>query len=297
MIILNKKIRIFNILNCIFLSLVALFTLIPFLMVLSGSFTDEKELINKGISLIPKVFSANGYKYIFLHGSANILSGYKITIFITLVGGLLSLLTTASLSYVISIRTLRLRNYISFFVYFTMLFNGGVIPWYILCVKYLHLNNTIWALILPMLVNPFYVMIMRTYFKGIPDSLRESAIIDGAAEMRILFSIILPVSVPIIATISLFYMLAYWNDFYNALFLIDKKSLIPLQYYLYRINSSLSFIAAADSSTGKIPGNVILPSEGVRLATTILTIGPIIFVYPFIQRFFIKGITIGAVKG
>ncbi len=295
----QKKISSFDIINYTWFCILSLFTLIPFLIILAGSFTDEKELIVNGISLIPKAFSLEGYRYILFRDSSNIVTGYKVTLFITLAGTLLSLVTTAALSYVISIKSLRLRNHISFFVYFTMLFNGGMVPWYILCVKYLHMKNSIWALILPMLVNPFYVMLMRTYFKGIPESLRESAVIDGAGEFRVLVRIIFPVSAPIIATISLFYMLAYWNDFYNALFFIDKKELVPLQYSLYRIISNLNFLASGSNlaNGANQTQNVILPAESVRMATTIVTIGPIIFVYPFLQRYFVKGIIIGAVKG
>lgn len=293
-----KKVGAFDIINYVFITLVSFLALFPFLMILSGSFTDERELITNGISIIPKVLSLKGYQYILFQDSSGIVTGYKVTIFITVVGTILSILVTAALSYVISMNTLKLTNFMAFFVYFTMLFNGGMIPWYILCVRYLHLKNTIWALILPMLVNPFYVMIMKTYFKGVPPDLRESAIIDGAGELRILLKIILPVSAPIIATIGLFYMLAYWNDFYHALFLIDNNNLVPLQYNLYRITSSLNFISNATGvEGGSVTRNVILPTEGVRLATTIVTIGPIIFIYPFIQKYFMKGITIGAVKG
>jgi putative aldouronate transport system permease protein len=179
-----------------------------------------------------------------------------------------------------------------------MLFNGGMVPWYIMCVKYLHLKNTLLALMLPMLINPFWVMVVRTFFKSVPDSLRESAIIDGAGELKVLVRIILPVAKPIIATISLFYILSYWNDFYLALFLVDKKELIPLQYNLYRIISSINYISSgANPATGSGGKHVFLPTEGVRLATTIMTIGPIVLVYPFVQRYFVKGITIGAVKG
>lgn len=288
---------LFPVVNYMLLTLFAALALIPFLIVLSGSFMNEKEIILHGIRLIPEHYTFNAYQYIFRQNTG-LFRSYGVTIFVTVVGTAVSVLVTGALSYVISVKQVKLRDALSFFVYFTMLFNGGMIPWYILCVKYLQMKNSIWALILPMLVNPFYIFLMRSYFKGIPEALRESGIIDGAGEMRVFLRIILPISAPILATISLFYMLAYWNDFYLALFFVDKAELIPLQYHLYRILSTLNYIASATTGEGSaVAQNIILPSESVRLATTILTIGPIIFVYPFIQKHFIKGITIGAVKG
>lgn len=299
--IAKNKYNLVSSVSYIFVTVFALVSLVPFILILSGSFTDEKEIVLKGIYLIPSKISTYAYAYLFQNPiqRGRIATGYEISVFITLAGAFLSVLATASIAYVISVRSLRFGNHIAFYIYITMLFNGGMVPWYILCVKYLHLKNTLLALILPMLINPFWVMVMRTFFKGIPDSLRESAVIDGASELRVLIRIIIPVAKPIIATVSLFYMLAYWNDFYLALFLVDKKELIPLQYNLYRIISALNFLA---SDTGAATGssaahNVILPTEGVRLATTIMTIGPIVFVYPFVQRYFVKGIMIGAVKG
>lgn len=277
-------------------SIVALFTLLPFIIVLSGSFTSERDLITKGIGLWPGTFSVDGYKFLF-QNSDSIVTGYKITLLVTVVGTAISLYLTASLAYVISINTVKLRNHISFFVYFTMLFSGGLVPWYILIVRYLGLKDSLLALILPMLINPFYIMLMRTYFKGIPDSLRESALMDGASEFRILVRIVLPVSLPIIATVTLFYMLAYWNDWYHALFFIDSKELVPLQFNLYRITSNLSYLSSSSAMAQSAVQYVTLPSESVRMATVVLTIGPIIFVYPFLQKHFVKGILVGSVKG
>lgn len=293
-----KKISYFSIANHILLVCLSIFALIPFLLVLAGSFTNEKELIIGGVRLLPKAFSIDGYRYI-LRQNSSLASSYMVTIFITIMGSTISLLVTAALAYVISIDQVRLRNHISLYVYFTILFSGGLIPWYILCVRYLHLKNNILVLILPMLINPFYLFLMKTYFRGVPSSLRESGIVDGAGELRILFRIMLPVSAPMLATVALFYMLAYWNDFYLALLFVDKKELVPLQYHLYRILSNLNFLASETkvNGSGGNTGKVLLPSESVRLATTIVTIGPIVFVYPFIQKYFIKGITIGAIKG
>ncbi|MCL2702848.1 MAG: carbohydrate ABC transporter permease [Defluviitaleaceae bacterium] len=292
-----KKINGYTVLIYIIVSLVALFTLLPFLLVLAGSFTAQHELV-RGIRLWPREFSLDGYRLIF-ENSNSILTGYRISIIVTVIGTLLSLYLTASLAYVTSIPTLKLRNIISFFIYFTMLFSGGLVPWYILIVRYLGLRDTLWALILPMLINPFFVMLMRTYFRGIPDSLRESGLIDGASEFKILIRIILPVSTPIIATITLFYMLTYWNDWFHALFFIDSRHLVPLQFNLYRIVDNINFLASLtalqESSTGA--SYSMPPAQLIQMATVILTIGPIIFVYPFLQKHFVKGIIIGAIKG
>ena len=277
------------------ISFAALGTLIPFLIVLSGSFTAESELITHGVSLWPRTFSTAGYNFLFANNDS-IIIGYRVTIIVTAIGTIISLFLTSTLAYVISIKTVKLRNFISFFVYFTMLFSGGLVPWYIILVRYLGLNDSIWALILPMLITPFFVMLMRTYFKGVPESLRESALIDGASEFRVLLQIILPVSKPIIATITLFYMLNYWNDWYHALFFINDRNLVPLQFNLYRIMANLNFLSSQSSIAQTGVQHVILPSQSVRMATVILTIGPIIFIYPFIQKHFVKGILIGSVK-
>jgi len=292
---LVRKFHISTVFIYMIVSFAALGTLIPFLIVLSGSFTAEGDLITHGVSLWPRTFSAAGYNFLFAN-SDSIVIGYRVTIIVTIVGTALSLFLTSTLAYVTSIKTVRLRNYISFFIYFTMLFSGGLVPWYIILVRYLRLNDSIWALILPMLITPFFVMLMRTYFKGIPESLRESALIDGASEFKILMRIILPVSKPIIATITLFYMLNYWNDWYHALFFINDRNLVPLQFNLYRIMANLNFLSSQSAIAQTGVQHVILPSQSVRMATVILTIGPIIFIYPFIQKHFVKGILIGSVK-
>lgn len=292
----KKKIKISTVIIYLVVTLIALFTLTPFVIVLSGSFTAEKDLITKGIGLWPSTFSLDGYKFL-LQNSSSIVTGYKVSLFVTTIGTLLSLYLTTTLAYATSIHSLKLRNVISFLVYFTMLFNGGVIPWYIMMVRYLHLKDSILALILPLLINPFNVMMMRTYFKQVPGSLRESALIDGASEFKIMMEIIMPVSKPIIATVALFAMLAYWNDWYHALYFIDSKELIPLQFNLYRITSNLSYLSSTSAMAQSMAQYVTLPSESVKMATVVLTIGPIVFVYPFLQKYFVKGMLVGSVKG
>ncbi len=279
------------------LGLVALLTLYPFLMVLAASFTQEKELIVHGARLLPRIFSLDAYGFLLDRGS-QLLNAYKITLIVTVGGTLLSMLLTSTVSYAISVRQVRYRNVIAFLIYFTMLFNGGMIPWYILIVRTLHLKNTIWALILPMAVSPFYVFLMRSYFRELPESLRESAQMDGAGELTIWRRIYVPISTPVVATVALFYALMYWNDWYLPLFFVDVTRLVPLQYHLYRILSSIQYLQSASGQfTNASVGKVILPTTGVKFATTVVTIGPIILAYPFVQRYFVKGIMIGAIKG
>ena len=292
----TKRLKISTVVIYFVITIVALFTLIPFIVVVSGSFTSERDLVVYGASLLPRNFTTAAYSFL-MANRASIVTGYRVTLTVTIVGTALSLYLTTTLAYVISIKTVKLRNTIAFFVYFTMLFNGGIVPWFIWIVRHLQLRDSIWVLILPMAINAFFVMIMRTSLASLPESLRESAIIDGASEFKILYKIILPVSKPIIATVTLFYMLNYWNDWFHALFFIDDRNLVPLQFNLYRIVSNLAFLSSSDEIARTAAQHVTLPTESVRMATVVLTIGPIVFVYPFIQKHFVKGITIGAVKG
>ncbi|MFD0961483.1 carbohydrate ABC transporter permease [Paenibacillus chungangensis] len=294
----KKKTSPFTIILYMVLTGMSLFTLAPFLLVLIGSLTPEVEIVRNGVSFFPKDMTFSAYTFIF-EQNKDILRSYGVTIFVTIVGTALSVALTSMLAYVISLKSVKYRNHIAFFVYFTMLFQGGMIPWYILNVSYLGLKDSLLALILPMCINPFFAFLMKSYLQNLPESLRESGIIDGAGEFRIFLKIAMPISIPIIATVTLFYMLMYWNDFYLSLFFIESEHLVSLQYHLYRILSTLNYLASS-SANGEGPSSsatIILPNESVRLATTILTIGPIVFVYPFIQKHFVKGITIGAVKG
>jgi putative aldouronate transport system permease protein len=294
---LKPKVPVFALVFYPLLALIALLTLYPFLTVLAASFTQEKELVIHGARLFPRALSLDAYGLLLERGAA-VLNAYKITLIVTVVGTTLSMILTSTVSYAISIRRLRYRNLIAFLIYFTMLFNGGMIPWYILIVRTLHLKNTLWAMILPMAVSPFYVFLMRSYFHELPESLRESAQIDGAGDWTIWLKIFVPISTPVVATVALFYSLAYWNDWYHALFFVDTARLVPLQFHLYRILSSIQFLQSTTSQYGSIAaGKVFLPTTGVKFATTVVTIGPIILVYPFVQRYFVKGIMIGAIKG
>jgi ABC-type glycerol-3-phosphate transport system permease component len=199
------------------------------------------------------------------------------------------------LAYAISVDKVKYRNTIALFMFFTMLFGAGLVPWYIVMTQFLHLKNTILALILPMLVSPYNVFLIRNYFKSLPKELVESAEIEGATPLGTLVRVIIPLSTPIIATVALFISLGYWNDWNLSLWLIDRRELFPIQFMLYKINSLINYMKSEGSRNAY--GGVSIPKETVQYATVMVTIGPIILMYPFVQKYFVKGIMIGAVKG
>jgi ABC-type sugar transport system, permease component len=274
----------------------ALLCLLPLCLVLSGSFTDEIALLQNGYRLLPGKFSINAYKFI-LTGNDSIYYGYAVTSFTTIIGTVLSLVMTSAIAYPLSLKHLKYRNKITFFVYFTMLFNGGLVPSYLLIYKYLHLRDNILVYILPCMINAFNMLLLRNFFSSMPESLYESAKIDGANDIVILFKIILPVSLPALASVGLFYSLGYWNDWFTALLYINDRRLYSLQYLVMKIQREVDFLNSGISGASNSGVSIIIPTYGVRMATTILTIGPIIFLYPLLQRYFVKGIMIGAIKG
>lgn len=286
-----------NIIFNIIAASVALVCVFPFLFVLIISFTDENTLAQNGYQLIPEQWSVEAYKYIIETGDS-LLRAYGVTIFITVVGTLLSLVFITLYAYAISRKSFKYRNFFSFVAFFTMLFNGGLVPTYIVVTQLLHLKDNIWALILPMTVNAFYIMIMRTFFSTmIPDAIIESGKIDGANELQTFIRLVLPLSLPGIATIALFNTLGYWNDWFNALLYIDKPSLVPLQSMLMRIETSMQFIMQ-NSSNASLNSGILqsMPQDTSRMAMVVLATGPIILAYPFFQRYFVQGLTVGAVK-
>lgn len=281
----------FTIVSYIFMLGFALFCVIPFWMLVAGSITNERDLVLNGYRLWPERFSFEAYKT--LLDSQQIARSYLITIAITLTGTCIGVLITSSFAYTISAKRNPYRNLLAFYVYFTMLFNGGLVPFYLLVSRWLSLSNTLWAIILPLAVNPFLVFLMVNFFRTIPEEMLESGRIDGASEWVIFFKLVLPVSVPSIATVSLFLILAYWNDWFMSMLFISDSKMFPLQLLLRRI---LDNIEAAKVLVRFVPG-VQVPAFSLRMAATVLTIGPIVLVYPFVQRYFIKGLTMGAIKG
>jgi putative aldouronate transport system permease protein len=283
--------------NLLFI-LYSLACIVPLILVIGVSFTDEKTITVEGYNFIPKVFSVEAYKWVFKSGDA-IVRAYGLSVAVTIVGTLCSIAIIAMFSYVISRKDFRYRNTFAFIVFFTMIFNGGLVPWYMVYVNLLHINNTILALIIPNLANAWYVMIMRTFYQtNVPDSLIESAKIDGAGEFRTFAQIVLPLAKAGLATIGLFQTLAFWNDWYLPLMLIDKPELYNLQYLLYKTLTAIQYLASASNITvGTADILAKLPSETARMAMCTLAIGPIIIAYPFFQKYFVKGLTVGAVKG
>ncbi len=282
----------------LFTSFILIFTVVcifPFLLVLSSSFADEKALAMEGYKLIPSKFSVSAYQLLFQ--TKSVLNAYKVTIFITVVGTFLSMLFTSCMAYAMSVKNFRIRNGLAFFVYFTMLFSGGLVASYILISKYLNMKDTIWVLIIPSLMHPYNLLLMRNFFSGIPDSLAESAKIDGANDITILFRIILPVSLPGIATIGLFYALGYWNEWYKVLLYINNENLYTLQYLIMKILRQINYAISQAAQSDLTTQFQIVPTYSYRMATIIVTIGPIILLYPSLQKYFVKGLTVGSVKG
>jgi multiple sugar transport system permease protein/putative aldouronate transport system permease protein len=271
----------------------ALVCLIPFITVVSSSLSTETAILKYGFKVFPKEFSLEAYRLLFK--DTTIYRAYGVTIFVTVVGTVLAMLVTCAMAYPLSLRSLKYRNYITFYVFFTLLFNGGLVTTYVLITKYLGMKDSIWVLIIPSLLNPFNMFLMRNFFKSIDESLAESAKIDGANEIYIMFRIMIPISLPAIATVSLFYALSFWNKWFEALLYISNENLFPLQYLIKRVLENADF--SKQLATGVDIPNYTIPTLTTRLATTIVTIGPIIFLYPFLQKYFVKGLLVGAVKG
>lgn len=282
--------------NAIILGFTA-FCIIPFIIVLSSSFTAESALMKYGYNIIPRVFDVTAYKLL-LMDTSKVLQGYKITIIVTLLGTFGSLTINALLAYPLSLKRVKYRQAINIFTVITILFNGGMVPWYIVCVNFLHLRDSIIALIIPYLCQAWNVFLIRSFFQSLPEELTESAKIDGAGEYRIFFQIILPLSKPVLATVGLFIALMYWNDWWLGIMLINKTEMQPLQLLLRTLTSNIQELQNSPEAARmlEMTGGV-LPGESIKMATCMITVGPIILLYPFVQRYFIKGLMIGAVKG
>lgn len=282
-------------LNIVFILLVV-FAVAPLLILISSSFTDEATLLQHGYNFFPRKFSLGAYEYLF-KSSSKLMRACVITFVVTVVGTLLNVMLTILYAYPLSRKELPFRSFFSFYVFFTMLFNGGLVPVYMMWTQTFNIKNTIWALILPrLLMSAFYIIMMRSFFQNsIPDALVEAARIDGGGEFRILFSIVLPLSKPMIATMSLMTGLGYWNDWTNSLYFITDESLFSIQAMLNTILTNIQFLATSAGSVGG--ASVILPSAGVRMAIAVVGAVPILCVYPFFQKYFVKGIVVGGVKG
>jgi ABC-type sugar transport system, permease component len=291
----GKHDRWIRILAYFTVGLFGLICLYPLLLTVIVSLTPEDVIVSDGFRLIPRALTLDTYTYIFAHSGTRILRSYGVTILVTVTGTFGSMLVTCMIAYAISLREMRYRNVIAFICNFTSIFSAGLVPWYVVCVNWYGLRNNILALILPSMFSVWSMFLMRTYFRVISPSLYDAAKIDGAGHWTIFFRIALPLSVTALLTVGMMYALNYWNDWWHALMFIDDRDLYPLQYYLYSIVSNVNAV-----SSGRVPSgaaaSIRLPAETVKMAVTIITIGPIIFLYPFIQRYFVQGIMTGAVK-
>lgn len=287
----------FNRIATIILGILTCLTLFPILLMVMASFTDETTLLREGYSLFPSKLSTGAYYYIIMQGML-IIRAYGITILSTVAGTALSVLISTMLAYPMSRSSFKYRNALAFFVFFTMLFNGGIVPSYIMWTRFFHIKNTIFALILPnYLVSAFNVILIKNYYSNnVPEALVEAAQIDGASEMRIFFKIMLPLAKPVVATVCLFTGLCYWNDWTNGLYYVDSQKLYSIQLLLMKIMNNIESLKT--NSGLSISGAVAeVPGTSVRMAMAVIGVLPILIVYPFVQKYLIKGVVVGAVKG
>ncbi len=291
--------RSYQIIITIILGIFALCAILPFILLLSSSLTDEGTLIREGYNFLPRKFSTYAYTYLFSSSGKQVLRSYGITFFITIVGTAISLLIGPMLGWVLSRKDYKRSRLLTFMVFFTMLFNGGIVPSYIMYTQLFHLKNTIFALLIPTLVfNGFFIILYKNNFSSnIHPALVEAAKIDGAGELFIYFKIVLPLSLPILATIGLMVGLGYWNDWTNGLYYITNLNLYSLQQYLKSIIDNISTLASlASASAEAAAASGKLPGSSIRMAVAVIGVVPIMILYPFFQKAFIAGIALGGVK-
>ena len=283
----------FRVIGYPFLFLFAIVCVLPFLLVIGSSFAGEQEIARYGYSFIPRRFTLESYQQIFSN-VASIARAYGVTIIVTTVGTALSTFINMMTGYVLMRKDFRWRNYFSFYFFFTTLFSGGLMPWYMVCIS-LGFRDNILALIVPSLVSVWNIILVKGFVAGIPFEITESATIDGAGDFQIFLRLIWPLSTPVIATISLFTALGFWNSWYNTMLFINDPHLYSLQYLLYKLINDAQAMRQIAAESGEIINTV--PIEAMKMALTVIVTGPILLLYPFVQKYFIKGLTLGAVKG
>lgn len=287
-----------NTLLNILLIVAVVITVIPLWVIIVASLTNEQALQTYGYGFWPQEWSVRAYTYLFSRGSV-IGTAYKNTIIATIVGTLLCLCSVGLYAYPISRKDFRWRNFFTFLSFFTMLFNAGTVAFFVVTRQILGIGNSIWALFLPLSFSAYWVIIMRTFYQSnVPEAVIESARIDGAGEWRTLIQIVLPLAVPGLATVALFAAIGIWNNFFNCMLLVDEAKYYNLQYTIYQTLSSIRFLKEMAASVGSLATQIAdLPSETFRMSMAVVTVGPICLAYPFFQKYFVKGLTIGAVKG
>ncbi len=292
---MKNKMTLSKVIIYLILVVLAAIFVLPMLLVVIVSFTDEFAIGMNGYSFFPEAWSLDAYSRLFYPGS-NVYQSYAVTIFITIVGTVSAVVITYLVAYPLANKQVKYRNGIALFFFITTVFNAGLVPWYLMC-RTLGLYDNIFALIIPsMIFSPFNMFLMRNYIATIPNSLMESARIDGASEVRIAFQIFLPLSKPILATIALFCGIGYWNSWYNAVMLLNDADLYPLQMLLFRIQSDIRMLTDL-ASAGGTDRTFVPPTESFKMATVVVTVGPVLLFYPFLQKYIVKGIMIGSIKG
>lgn len=288
----------FNRAATVVLTLLVIIAMLPILLIIIASFSSETSLIRNGYSYWPEGWSLDAYYYMVKQG-AMIVRAYGVSFFVTFVGTTLSVMLTTMLAYPISRKSFKYRNILAFFVFFTMLFNGGIVPSYIMWTRFFHIKDTILALMIPnYLITAFNVILVKNYFQNsVPDSLIEAAQLDGASEMKIFFKVMLPLAVPTVATISLFTGICYWNDWTNGLYYINDEKLYSIQQLLMKIMNNIQALRSNSNAALLGTGSVDLPGTSIRMAMAVIGILPIMLIYPFVQKYLVKGVVVGAVKG
>ena len=278
----------------VFVILLAIMTVLPFLIIVSISFSNEHTIAVEGYGLLPKDFDLSAYEFLFKN-LEEIIRAYGVTAFYSFVSMFLSVFLMSLIAYVLSVRGFKGRKFISLYLFITMLFNGGIVPSYILISKYLHLNNSIWVYIIPSLISPWSVFMIRAFFQGIPYEISESAIVDGADHFTIYWKLIVPLSKPVLATVALTTFLAKWNDWNTSLLYISDKNLRSLQYLLQQALMNVQMIQNMPQAAAFVSSQI--PTETVRMAMAVIVAGPALLIFPFFQKYFVKGLTLGSVKG
>lgn len=292
----KKKIDVVQLVMNLIMICLCVCVIVPLLVVISISFSDEKDVLLNGYNMIPRVFSTSAYEYVFKNPQT-VLDAYKITILVSFLFMGLGVFFMAMMAYPLSRKFLKGRQGMGFYLYFTMMFSGGLVPTYILLTQYLHMGDTIWVYILPNLISPWYVFMLRTFISQIPDALPESAYIDGASEFRIFLQIILPMSKSSLAAVALFTFLIKWNDWYNSMIYINDQKLISLQYLLQRIMLNAKILQDEGAMSSGLVNVTEIPTETTRMAMAVIAAGPALVAFPFFQKYFVKGVAVGAVKG
>jgi putative aldouronate transport system permease protein len=288
--------RLFTIFNYIFLTLFASFCLLPFWIMIVASFTPNNELATQGYWLWSQETTTEAYTWV-LNGR-DVRIGYQVSVFVTLFGTLASLIIMSGLAYVLSLRRFKGRRKLAFFIFFTMIFNGGMIPWFITVRNVLGLHDNIWALIVPMICSAFWVLVMRGFFENLPPEIMESAYLDGASDAQILYHIVIPLSKPVLATVGLFMGVAFWNDWFLGTMLLDFAGFRPLPVIILRMINNVRAIQVATQIPGASTAPLTeVPTYAIRMAMAVITIGPIFLIVPFVQRYFVRGLTLGGIKG